>query len=126
MDVVVGSVTTSKLVVVDLMVVVFVASSGLIVKTTVDLTVEVLSVGVTVMKAVVNEVETTSMVVVTVGVETDTTVKELAVVDAALVTATLEAAAVVVVEAVPGTKGVPSTWLKSIQDVLAKKLAISN
>lgn len=75
-------------------------------------------------KAAVVEVDVTSTVSVIVDVGTETVAEELAVTTAVLVIAVLETGTVVT--AVPGTKGVPFTWVKSIQEVVAKKVDSSN
>jgi hypothetical protein len=95
-----GSVTVAAMVIIDFAVVVFETTSGVMIRVTVALTVEVLSMGLIVANTVVVEVDTISTVVV-ISAETEVA-RVLAVVGVAL-EATVE------LTPVPGTKGVPFT-----------------
>jgi hypothetical protein len=96
-------------------------TSGERVTVTVDFTVEVRSTGVIVLYRDTVEVVIMSTVVVTAPRED---AEEL--VGTVLVKGSVETTEVVVVLLKPATKGMPFTWVKSIQLVLPKKLSSSN
>jgi hypothetical protein len=120
-DVMVGSLMVCVEVMVVFSVVDLEMTSEERVTVTVDFTVEVRSTSVIVLYRDTVEVVTMSTVVVTAPRED---AEEL--VGTVLVKGSVETTEVVVVLLKPATKGMPFTWVKSIQLVLPKKLSSSN